>query len=91
MDISCIDLINLPASSLGWAAAIVEPIADVVVYVVGSVVATGAIVATQATKVEGTIVVIVGIVETVTTFMLAYFSCTNLSISFSVSFNWACS
>ena len=47
MDMSCIAPTSLPASSLGWAAVVDDSVADVVVDVVGSVVATGIVVATE--------------------------------------------
>jgi len=43
--------------------------------------------ANEATKVEGTVVVTVGITMAITASMVAYFSYSNLSISFSISFN----
>lgn len=76
-------LTSLAASSLGCVFVVIEPVADVV----GSVVASGDSRANEAAKVEGTIVVTVGIIVAVAISMLAYFSYINSSNSFSIYFN----
>jgi len=83
---SSITLTNLLASS---------PVDPVGVYLVanvdaveaGSVVAIGAVGANDATKVEGTVVVTVGITVVGAVSRLACFTCINLSNSFSISFS----
>ena len=89
MDMSSMSLTNLLASSLGWATAIVEPVADVVVVAVGSVVASGAMGANEAAKVDGIFVVTIGIAMAVVVSRLACYNYLKLSNSFSISFNWS--
>lgn len=87
MDMSSITLTNLVASSPGRAADVVEHVADVDVVAVGSAIASGAVGANEAAKVDGTIVVTVGMTVARAVSRLAYFSCIKLSNSFSISFN----
>lgn len=87
MDMSSIALTNLLASSHGWVVVDVEPVTDVDAVAAGSVVASGAVGANEAAKVDGTVVVIVGMAVEMAVSRLDYFNYIGLSNSFSISFD----
>ena len=86
MDISSISLTNMFSSSPVERVAL-DPVADVVDVDVSRVVAIGAVEDKDATKVEGTAVVTIGMTVAGASSRLACLSYIKLSISFSISLN----
>lgn len=88
MDISSISLTSVLASSL-VEVVVIDHVADVVGADVGSAVAIGVVGANVAAKVEGIVVVSVGMIVASELSILACLSWIKLSNVFSISFNWS--